>query len=87
MDISVAIGTLRTYVLEDQAGVALAATHFRVHPAQWVSGLIVIEFGIRPDRLPTGVGVAARAGGGNRAMGISHLGLGAHTHAYARTPT
>ena len=33
MDVSVAIRALRTYILEDHAGMALAATHLRVHAA------------------------------------------------------
>ncbi len=44
----------------------------------------MIELWIRPNRLPTGVGVATRAGCGDRAMGIGHLGL---RHAYTRTYT
>jgi hypothetical protein len=53
MDVGVTIRTLRTYVFEYQAGVAVGAAHVLMHAAQRVSGQIVIEFGIGPYRLPT----------------------------------
>jgi hypothetical protein len=46
MNICVAVSTMGAYVLEDQAGVALGTGHLLVHTAQWVTGVIVIEFWI-----------------------------------------
>jgi hypothetical protein len=46
MEVGVTIGALRTYVFENQARVALAATHVLVHAAQGISGQVVIEFRI-----------------------------------------
>lgn len=76
MNICMAVGTLRTYIFEDQARVALGATHVLVHAAERISGEIVVEFRICPDRFPTRVGVTVCAGDRKRAMGIGHLGLG-----------
>jgi len=86
MNVGVTVRTLRTYVLENQAGMALGTAYVLMHTAERVSGLIVIEFGIRPDRFPTGVRVTICARDGKRSMGIRHLGLGnAYTRFYART--
>ena len=46
MYVCVAIGAVRTHVLEYRAGVAPGAIDFLVHAAQWVAGLVVIEFGV-----------------------------------------
>lgn len=53
MNIRVAAGTIGADILEDQAGVAAAAVYIRVHSAQWIVCLIVIEFRNPPDGLPT----------------------------------
>lgn len=76
MYVGMAVGAMGTYVLEDQTGMALGTGDFLVHAAQWVAGVVMIEFRIRADRLPTCVAVALLAGDGDGAMGISHLGLG-----------
>jgi hypothetical protein len=56
-----------------------------MYTAERVSSLIVIEFGIRPDRFPTGVRMTICARDGKRSVGIRHLGLGnAYTRLYAR---
>lgn len=86
MDIRVAVGALRAYVLEYQAGMTLIASHIRVHSTQRISGQIVIEVRIRSDWFPTGVGVTVGAGSGERAMGIGHLGPGRHTGTDAGAP-
>jgi hypothetical protein len=49
----VTIRTLRTYIFENQGGVAVGAVHVLMHAAQRVSGQVVIELGIGPYRLPT----------------------------------
>lgn len=86
MDVSVTIRALRTYVLENQVRMALAATHVLVHAAEGISGKVVIEFRICSDRFPTAVGVTICAWHGNGAVRICHLGLGdAHTCPYAGT--
>jgi hypothetical protein len=86
MDVGVTIRALRTYVLENQVRVALAATHVLVHAAQGISSKVVIEFRICSDRFPTAVGMTICAWDGKGAVGIGHLGLGdAHTCPYTRT--
>jgi hypothetical protein len=72
----VTIGAASTDVLEDQAGVALRAAHLLMHAPQWISGLIVIEIRIRPDRSPTDCGVAVLAGNSDGAVRVGDLGLG-----------
>ena len=75
MYVSVAIGAARTNFLEDQAEVALRAGDLRVHPAERISCLIVIELRIGADWLPTRVGVALLAGNRKCAMRIGDLRL------------
>ena len=88
VNVGVTVETLRTYVLENQARMALGTAHVLMHTAQRVSGLIVIEFRIRPDRFPTGVRMAIGARDGKRSVGVRHLGLGnAHTCPYPRAST
>ena len=58
MYVGMAIGALRTYILEHQVSVALAAAHLLMHTAQRISRLVVIEFGVGPYRFPAGVRVA-----------------------------
>jgi hypothetical protein len=73
MNIRVAVGTLFADLLEDRVGVALGAGNFPMHASQRISALFVIEFWIRPDRLPTGVGMAVLAGNRQGTMRIGHL--------------
>lgn len=75
MNVGVAISASFTYVLENEAGVALGASNLLVHAAQGVAGLVVIEFRIGSDGLPTGVGVTVLARYGDWPMGIRNLGL------------
>jgi hypothetical protein len=76
MNVGVAVGAAFADVLEDQAGMALVATHLLVHPAQWIAGLVMIELWGRSNGLPTGVGVAILARDRDGTMGIDYLGLG-----------
>jgi hypothetical protein len=75
MYVGVAIGAVSADFLEHQARVALHAIDLLVHAAQRIPSLIVIELRVRPDRLPTGIGVAVLAGRRNRAVRIAHFGL------------
>lgn len=75
MDVSMAVRAVCTDIFEYQAGVALGTSHFLVHPAQRVTGVIMIEFGIRTDGFPIGIGMAVRARNGDRTMGVGHLRL------------
>lgn len=87
VNVRVTVRTLRTYVLENQAGMALCTAHVLMHTAKRVSGLIMIEFRIRPDRFPTCVRMTICAWDGKRSVGIRHLGLGnAYTRLYTRAP-
>jgi hypothetical protein len=61
MYVRMAIGTVGADILEYQFGMALHARNFLVHALQGISGLIVIELRVRPDRLPTGISVAVLA--------------------------
>lgn len=84
MNIRVAVGTLRTDILENHAGMALIATDVLMHATQGITGQVVIKFGIRTYWFPTRIGVAVSAWSGKRAMGIGHLGArGANPLAYA----
>jgi hypothetical protein len=75
MDVGVAIGTMRAYVLEDEVGVALCTCNLLMHAAQRVSGLVVIELWIRSNRLPTRVCMAVLARRRQWPVGIGYLGL------------
>lgn len=70
-----AIGARGAHVPENQAGVAFHAANLGMHSPQRESGGIVIEFGIRPNRLPACICVAALARSRNRAMRIRDLRL------------
>lgn len=75
MNIRMAVRAMRAYVLESQIRVAFGARHLLVHASQRIAGLIVIEFGVRTDRLPAGVGVTALARDRQGTVRIGHLGL------------
>ena len=87
VNVGVAVGALRADVLEHHTGVALNTVHVLVHPPQGIPGQVVIEFGIGTDGLPAGVTVAVSAGGGDRPVGIGHLGLGSDTYTDAGAGT
>lgn len=70
VNIRMAVGALRAYILKDEAGVALGAGYLLMHAAQWISRFVVIEFRVRPDGLPTGVSMAILAGNRDWSMGI-----------------
>lgn len=74
VNVGVAIGAMRTHVLEHHRRVALRTAYLLVHAAQRIRCLVVIELGHCPDWLPAGVRmtVLARPDGG--AMRIDHLG-------------
>jgi len=75
MNVGVAIGAARAYVLERQAKVALGARHFCVHAAQRIAGLVMIELRIRANRFPTRVAVALHAGNRDWPVRVGNLGL------------
>ena len=62
VDVGVTIGAVGADIFENQAGMAGRASHLLVHSAQGVGRLVVIELRVRPDRSPTGVGMAIGAG-------------------------
>ena len=75
VDVGMAIGAMRTGVIEDQAGMALRTGYLLVHAPQRIRRMIMIEFGIGADRLPTGVGVAILARNREWAVRIGDLCL------------
>jgi len=75
MDVGVTIGTFRADILENQTGMALGAADLLMHSPQGIASAIVVEFWIRANRLPTGIGVAILARSGQRAMRVGDLGL------------
>ena len=75
VDVGMAVGAMGAHILEDQTGMALGAGDLLMHAAQWVACVVVIELGIRPDGLPTGVTVALLAGNGDGAVRVGYLGL------------
>ena|SRR5579863_5346888 len=83
MNVRMAIGTVAADLFEDQADMALGARNLGVHPAQRIARLIVVELGIRADRIPTRIGVALLAGNRERPMRISDFRLWA-SHARPR---
>lgn len=68
VNIRVAVRALRTYIRKNRLGVASSASHIRVHSAQRVFRLAVIEFRNRANRLPSRLGVAVLTGNGQRTM-------------------
>ena len=77
MNIRMAIGALRSNICENGFRMALRAGHIRVHAAQRVFRLFVIEFGDRADRLPSSLGVAVLTGNGQRAVRAPRTIVGA----------
>ncbi len=77
VNVGVAICAVSAYVFEYQTGVTAGAGYFLMHATQGITSLVVIEFRIRPDRFPAGIGMAVLAWCGDRPVGISHLCLGA----------
>ncbi len=51
--IGMAVGALVSNIAENWFGMALRTGDILVHAAQRIAGLIVVELGDRPDRLPT----------------------------------
>lgn len=75
MNVGVAVSTALAHVFENQIGVALGTSHLLVHAAQRVTSVVVIELGIRADRLPASVSVAFLTRDRDRAMRIGDLRL------------
>ena len=74
------IGAVRAHIFENQTRMAFGAGHLFVHAAQRITRAVVIELGIRPDRLPTCVGMAILARHGDGPVRIGYFGLRtAHT--------
>lgn len=63
MDVSMTIGACLAHVLEDKTRMALRAANLLMHATQRIPGVVVVEFRIGTDRLPTCVGVAILARG------------------------
>lgn len=76
MNVGMAFSALSADLFENKIRVALAAAHLRVHSAQRVSSLIVIELRIRTYRFPAGVSVAVLAWDRNGSVRICNLRLG-----------
>lgn len=74
MQVGMTFGALRADLGKDEAGMAGRAAQLLVHAAQRIAGVIVIEFGNRADRLPTGACMAALAGCRDGAMRICYFG-------------
>lgn len=80
VDVCMAIGAVSADVLKDQARVTPCAGNVCVHSAQGVTGLVVVELGVRPNGFPTGVGMAFLARSREGAVGIGYFCLWtAHT--------
>ena len=84
VNVSVTISTTGTGVFEDEACVALGATHLLMHSTQGIIRLVVVELRLGTDRRPTCVGMAVFARHSQGAMRIGHLGL---RTAYSRART
>jgi len=56
-----AVGAFLSHIGENGLGVALDTRHSLVHAAEWIAGLIMIEFGNTADGLPCAEGVAVLA--------------------------
>jgi len=61
VNVRVAVLATQSHVLEHRLQVALGAGHGLVHTAQWILGLVVIEFWKGSNRPPCVVGVAVLA--------------------------
>src|SRR5579872_4409038 len=83
MNVGVAVRAVTADVLENQIDVALGASHLRMHAAQRIARLVMIELRIGADRLPARIGVALLAGDRERSMRIGHLRLWA-SHTWPR---
>lgn len=75
MNVRMAVRALRADFLEIQIRMAVCAIHLRVHSAQRIAGLIVIELGVGANWFPTRVGVALLAWNRKGSVRIGHLGL------------
>jgi len=75
MDVGVAVCAAGADIFECEAHVAFGARQLGVHAAQRVTGLIMIELGIRTNRFPTGVGVTLLAGNRDGTVRIGDFGL------------
>jgi len=61
MNVRVTFGALVSHVGKDQLGMALRATHGRMHPAQRIGSLVVIEIRDGANWLPAHAGMARLA--------------------------
>ena len=82
MHVGVAIGAMRTYILEHEGRVALRAPHVLVHSPQRIAGVVVIELGEGADRLPTRVRVTVLTRDGEGSVGTCHFGARNRTGLY-----
>ena len=76
VNIGMAIGAARAGIGEDHPGVTLGTRHGLVHSAERVLGLVVIEFRLGPDGLPSHGRVAVLAGNVQCAVGAAAIGVG-----------
>ena len=74
MYISMAIGAMGAYILENQRGVALRAANVLVHTPQRIAGVVVIELGDGADRLPTRERVTVLTRNGEGSVRAGDLG-------------
>ena len=71
VNVRVAVLAIFPDIRENRLNVALRASHFFVHPAQGVTGLVVVKFGVRTNRFPGGSRMAILAGDGEGSMRTS----------------
>jgi len=62
MDVGMAVLTTLTDVREHHLHVTGSASHGRMHAAQGITRLVMVELGNRPDWLPAARGMAVLAG-------------------------
>ncbi len=73
VNVSVTVSAVRTDIGKYQRCVAFRAAYLLMHSTQRILGLVVIEFGQRPDRLPACIGVTVLAVGDRGTVRVRHL--------------
>jgi hypothetical protein len=75
MDVGVTIRAILSNVGENGIQVALRAGNFLMHSSQRIARLVVVEFGVGADGVPTGCNVTVFAGNGERPVRTSGICL------------
>jgi hypothetical protein len=71
MNVGVTIGTVLADIGEHGLDVTFSAFHFFMQAAQWIVGLVVIEFRNSPNRTPTGGRMTIFTRNAERAVGVT----------------